>query len=73
MPIVEAIQYTGSNGWELRRWSGGKIIESPVLEPTPNNPTGEYVQVQTKDGTVVCANKGTWIIKDTDGTFFPVN
>jgi len=57
---VEAIQYNGHNDTELRRWSEGNVIGSPVLEPTEDNPTGRYVQII---GGLI-GRVGDYIIKD---------
>lgn len=58
---IEAIQYTGRNGSEIRAWSNGLIIESPVCEPSEKNPTGYYVQIKNSNGWTT-AIVGDWII-----------
>ena len=68
--VVEAIQYTGSNGPEIRCWSDRLAFESPVLEPTPHNPRGDYLQIKTLEGTTT-AIPGDWIIKGVAGEFYP--
>lgn len=68
--VIEAIQYTGKNGWQITHWSKDEVIESPVLEPNANNPTGEYLQIKTLEGTMI-ANVGDWIIKGVNGEFYP--
>jgi hypothetical protein len=67
--VVEAIQYNGSHGSEIDNWSDGMVIQSPVLEPTPNNPTGSYLQIIPKSGKSSTAGVGDWIIKE--GNKFP--
>lgn len=69
--VIEAIQYTGSNGWVLKQWSNGEVYSSPVLEPTENNPTGEYVQIKTLEG-VMTGIVGDYIIKGVKGEFYPI-
>ena len=68
--VIEAVRYTGHNGSNLRHWSGDVIIESPVLEPRAGNPTGEYVQIKTLEGTMT-AIVGDWIIKGIKDEFYP--
>lgn len=68
--VVEAIQYTGHNDEKLRQWSFGKVLGSPVCEPTDNNPTGRYVQVKTLEGTMI-GIVGDWIIKGVSEEFYP--
>lgn len=69
--VIEAIQYTGSNGWVLKQWSNGEVYSSPVLEPTENNPTGEYVQIKTLE-CVMTGIVGDYIIKGVKGEFYPI-
>jgi len=68
--VVEAIKYTGSNGFELKTWSDGAVYESPVSEPTKANPTGAYVQVKTLEG-IMTGIVGDFIIKGVNGEFYP--
>lgn len=67
---IEAIQFTGHNGSELRDWSAGVVVPSPVLEPGPDNPSGAYVQIVTLEGTMI-GNVGDWIIRGVRGEFYP--
>jgi uncharacterized protein affecting Mg2+/Co2+ transport len=67
--IVEAIQYNG-NCVELYNWSNGVVVVSPVLEPDENNPSGDYVQIHTLEGTMI-GDRGDWIIKGINGEFYP--
>jgi hypothetical protein len=67
--IIEAVQYTGHNDFEINQWSKGKVIVSPVLEPTEDNPTGSYLQVETLEG-VMTAIIDDWIIKGIKGEFY---
>lgn len=72
LPVkIEAEQYTGNNGQYLREWSKGKIIESPVLEKTKDNPTGEYVQIKTLEGTIT-GIVGDYIIKGVKRRILPL-
>lgn len=68
--VIEAIQYTGNNGNELYIWSSSKVIESPICEPTDNNPSGVYVQVKTLEG-IMCGIVNDYIIKGVNGEFYP--
>lgn len=68
--IIEAIQYDGTNDQEIERWSGGKVYASPVLEPTPTNPRGNYLQIKTLEG-MMTAIYADWIIKGIKGEFYP--
>ena len=68
--VIEAIQFTGANGWVLKQWSDGAVYASPVLEPTEDNPTGEYVQIKTLEG-VMTGRVGDYIIKGVNGEFYP--
>lgn len=68
---IEAMQYDGKNGYEIREWSDDAVIESPVLEPREGNPTGEYLQIHTLEGTMT-AIVGDWIIKGIKDEFHPV-
>lgn len=67
--VIEAIQYTG-NGFEINQWSKGVVVESPVLEPSKENPTGEYLQIHTLEGTMI-GIVGDYIIKGIKGEFYP--
>lgn len=68
--VIEAIQYSGKNGNELKCWSGNVVRESPVLEPTKDSPTGEYVQIKTLEG-VMTGIVDDWIIKGVNDEFYP--
>jgi len=60
------IQYTGFNDSYLREWSNHRIISSPVLEPTKENPSGKYVQIKLLNGEIITAIVGQWIVRDND-------
>ena len=68
--VIEAVEYTGKNGFEIETWSQRAVIESPVLEPNEFNTTGEYLQIQTLEG-VMTADVGDYIIKGVKGEFYP--
>jgi len=71
--IIEAIKYNGKNYFEISKWtkdSKKQIVESPVLEPSDNNPTGAYLQIKTLEG-VMTAIVGDWIIKGVSDEFYP--
>ena len=72
---IEAKQYTGDNGWQIENWSRDenderKVIASPVLEPTADNPTGSYLQIYTLEGVMTCG-VCDYIIKGVEGEFYP--
>jgi hypothetical protein len=68
--VIEAFCYDGNNGEFLRQWSDRRVIESPVLEPCEENPTGAYVQIDTLEGHLV-GHVGDWIIRGVKGEFYP--
>ena len=63
---VEAVQYTGQNAETIASWTQGKVVASPVLEPTDSNPSGEYLQVNSRDGWTT-AIPTDWIIRGHHG------
>ena len=68
---VEAIQYNGDNGYEIhRRFGTYRVLESPILEQTEDNPTGCYLQIETLNGWTT-AIVGDWIIEDIKGRPYP--
>ena len=69
--VIEAEEYTGDNGWKINQWSENKVIESPVLEPTEDNPSGTYLQIETLEGWMT-AIVGDWIIRGVKGEFYPI-
>jgi len=69
--VIEAMEYKGDgNSFDIEAWSDGKIIASPVLEPSITNTTGNYLQIQTLEGCMI-AEPGDWIIKGINGEFSP--
>lgn len=68
--VIEAIQYTGKNNFKIEDWSDNRVYVSPVLEPSKDNPTGNYLQIETLEG-VMTAIVGDWIIKGIKGEFYP--
>lgn len=67
---VEAMQYDGNNGRYVTDWTGGKAVQSPVLEPGPDNESGAYMQLTNeKGGMTLIVNVGCFIIKDKTGHF----
>jgi len=68
--VIEAIQYTGHNGHEIKQFSNDLIIESPVLEPSEDNPTGAYLQIKTLEGIMI-GKVNDWIIKGINCEFYP--
>lgn len=68
--VIEAMHYSGSNGLTIQGWSNGACIPSPVLEPSPENASGAYLQILTLEGTMI-ASPGDWIIRGIRGEFYP--
>lgn len=68
--VIEAYQYTGDNGLTLKNWSKGAVIESPVREPSEDDPCGAYVQIKTLEGVMIGIT-GDYIIKGVNGEFYP--
>ena len=68
--IVEAIEYTNKNGKDIERWTQGKAYTSPVLEPTKDNPIGEYLQIKTSRGFMT-AIPGDFIVNNSE-EFYPI-
>jgi len=66
--IYEAIQYTGKNSLEIQEWSENFILESPVLEPSQDNPSGEYMQISNTHAER-SAIPNDYIVKYPDDTF----
>ena len=59
---VMAAFYDGSNGSYIKEMTNGSLYPSPVLEPSGDNPSGEYLQC--KDGVV---SPGVYIVLYLDG------
>ena len=68
--VIEAAEITEKTDLEIRQWSGNKVYPSPVLEPTEQNPSGVYWQIDTLEG-VMTAIPGDYIIKGVNGEFYP--
>lgn len=68
--VIEAIQFTGHNGWEIEAWTEKKAITSPVLEPDEDNPSGAYMQIKTLKGVMI-VNAGDWIIRGVADEYYP--
>ena len=68
--VIEAIQYNGNNGNELRIFSNNAVYESPICEPSEDNPTGSYVQIKTLEGIMI-GNVNDWIVRGVNGEFYP--
>lgn len=68
---VEAIQYDGNNGHLIETLFGrDNVIQSPILEPTPYNPTGQYLQIRNAI-RIMTAVVGDWIIRGVKGDIYP--
>jgi hypothetical protein len=68
--VIEAMEYTGNNGHDICQWSNDVVVESPVLEPTEDNPTGRYLQIKTLEG-IMTAIVGDSVIRGIRGEFYP--
>lgn len=59
---------------EAEQWFPGKkiagVIPSPVNEPTEDNPKGEYGQIETLEGWMICS-PGDWIITGVANERYP--
>jgi len=67
---IEAFQISEQTEHEIKKWSGGAVFASPVLEPSDNNPRGVYWQIRTLEG-VMTAIPNDWIIKGVKGELYP--
>lgn len=68
--VIEAFQISRETEHDIVRWSDRKVYASPVCEPTDDNPSGVYWQIDTLEGTMI-AIAGDWIIKGVNGEFYP--
>lgn len=68
--VIEASEINVKTEQAVRNWSEGKVYPSPVLEPTEDNPSGTYWQIDTLEG-VMTAISGDFIIKGIKGEFYP--
>lgn len=68
--VIEAMQYHLNSGFAINEWSGGIAVESPALEPSEENPSGQYLQIKTLEGVMI-GNIGDWIICGVNGEFYP--
>ena len=60
--VIEAAELTEKTEFDVRQWA--------VLEPTDQNPSGVYWQIDTLEG-VMTAIPGDYIIKGINGEFYP--
>jgi|WetSurMetagenome_2_1015567.scaffolds.fasta_scaffold00725_17 hypothetical protein len=67
--IIEAMQITTKTEQDIKNWSEGKVYSSPVLEPTKDNISGIYWQIDTLEGTIT-AISGDFIIKVIKNDFY---
>ena len=61
--VIEAVQFDGHRAIE-------GVVMSPVLEPSPENPTGVYGQIKTLEGVLTCV-PGDWVITGVKGEKYP--
>lgn len=82
---IEAIQFTGgaANGMDIQAWVtsyGGNATWNNEIEPwqsedgTQSHPgTPEMLTIRTPDGRYAEAEPGSWIIRGTEGEFYPIS
>lgn len=68
--MIEAIQYTGDNTDDILEFGDGDIIRYNNTDPRPNNPSGKFCYVKTREGMIV-GIVGDWFIKGVEGEFYP--
>ena len=70
--IVEARHFTGGvSSREIEKWSLGSVVPSPVLEPTKDNPMGEYLQFPRSSSR--SAIVGDWVIRSPYGVYYALH
>lgn len=63
--VIEAIQFTGDNGFEVWAFMGDReALDCLELQTT------DYPVIQTLEGAMVCT-PGDWVIKGIKGEFYP--
>ncbi len=62
--VVKAIRYTGNNGTEIKQFTKGQAVQSPVLESSKDNPTGAYLQIVANGDWLGFAIPGDYIVMD---------
>ena len=69
--VIEAMQYNGSNGNDVMKWSESNVMESTDLKVTKQNPLGTFMTMKTIDGNIAEATPGVWICKGINGEYYP--
>lgn len=64
--VIEAMQFTGTNGAEIEKWTGGEAIVSGPSSPDFK----EHLNIATLEGGME-ASPGDWVIKGVKGEFYP--
>lgn len=64
--VIEANQYTGTNGQKLEDWSGGQVQESCEGD----GGTKQVCTIRTLEG-VMQADVGDFIIRGVKGEYYP--
>ena len=67
--VIDAIQWTGENGEEVRTFIGEKDCIVPIDSPIPLQQFA-YMTLKTPEG-YLNAQRGDWIIRDANGDFYP--
>lgn len=67
--VIEARQLNEQTYQDINNWSNGAVYSSPIVEPSEDNPSGVYWQVNTKKGVMV-ASLNDFIIKGVEGEFY---
>ena len=81
---IEAIQFTGGagNGMDIEAWVksyGGNATWRNEIEPwasedgTMLGPIPEMLTIETPDGGFLEAQPGWWILRGTEGEFYPIS
>jgi len=69
--IIEAVKYTGHNGWYIIDWAKDNIIENPIsIEKYGTEPKDRYLSINTLEGTMI-ANVGDYIIRGIKDELYP--
>lgn len=62
--IVEAREFTNDSAKDIIAWSNGAVVRYGTSEM--------YLVIYSSDGEKT-ASLGDWIVKDVDGSFYPVH
>lgn len=68
--VIEAIQYTGDNELEIKKFVGDDLIIEPQITNQGFIPKWVEIKIKTLEGDMT-ANIGDYIIKGVNGEFYP--